>query len=117
MNEDRDKMWQALEYLLARAASTDPDDAITGETPLSVEQSGKYVNVLFSTGGPHTEFLAEYWSEEDAQYWFESVPAGGWFTRKDWGTREDVYVGNLDASRIMDALSRTPDELSAEAES
>lgn len=108
---DRDKMRAALADLLERAKSTDPDDALTTETPLSLEVSGKYVNVLFSTGGPHTEFTAEYWDTESAEYWLENEPAGGWFTRKDWGSREDVYVAKYTAELIMQAITRDPDEM------
>lgn len=110
---DRDKMTPALAHLMGRATSTDPDDALTFETPLSLEVSGKYVNVLFSTGGPHTELLAEYWDTESAEYWYENEPAGAWFTRKDWGSREDVYISALDAGLIMQAITRDPDEMGA----
>ena len=110
---DRDKMTAALAYLMERAESTDPDSALTNESPLSLEVSGKYVNVLFSTGGPHTEFTAEYWDAESAEYWFENEPAGGWFTRKDWGSREDMYISALDAGLIMQAITRDPDEMGA----
>ena len=108
---DREKMAAALASLLEQAESTDPDWALTNETPLSLEVSGKYVNVLFSTGGPHTEFTAEYWDAESAEYWFENEPAGGWFTRKDWGTREDVYVAAYTAELIMQAITRAPETL------
>lgn len=111
---ERDKLTAALADLLARAESTDQDDALTNESPLSLEVSGKFVNVLFSTGGPHTELLAEYWSAEDAEYWFENEPAGAWFTRKDWGTREDVYISSHDAEKIMQAITRDPDEMGGE---
>lgn len=109
--DTRDQMRAALRDLMERATSTDPDDALTFETPLSLEVSGKYVNVLFSTGGPHTELLAEYWDAESAEQWYDSEPAGAWFTRKDWGSREDVYVSALDAGLIMQAITRDPDEM------
>lgn len=108
---ERDKMLASLTSLLKQAESTDPDDALTTESPLSLEVSGKYVHVLFSWGGPSTEFLAEFEDEQDAEYWFENPPRGGWFTRMDWGTREDVWVGSDDAERIMFAITRNPDEL------
>lgn len=105
------EMISALESLLRRAESTNPDDALTNETPLSLEVSGKYVHVLFSWGGPSTELLAEYADAEDAEYWFENEPAGAWFTYKDWGTREDVYIGVHGADAIMQAITRDADEL------
>lgn len=113
---DREKMTAALASLLEQAESTDPDWALTNEILHEVEVSGKYVNVLFSTGGPHTEFTAEYWDAEAAEYWFENEPAGGWFTRKDWGTREDVYIGAHDAAAIMQAITRDADELEADTD-
>ena len=108
---DRDKMTAALASLLERAESTDPDWALTNETPLSLEVSGKYVNVLFSTGGPHTEITVEYDDAEAAEYWFENDPQGAWFTYMDWGMREDKYMGRRDADSIMQAILRHPDEL------
>ena len=108
---DRDKMRGHLTSLLERAGSTDPDWALTDESPLSVEVSGKYVNVLFSTGGPHTELTAEYDDAEAAEYWFENVPQGAWFTYMDWGTREDVYISRHDAGTILAAIMRDPEEL------
>lgn len=113
---DRDKLHAALRDLLERAESTDPDEALTNESPLSLEVSGKFVNVLFSTGGPHAELLAEYWDAEDAEYWFENEPMGGWFTRKDWGSREDVYLGAEDAYSIMRAIARNPEEVGADTD-
>ena len=110
-NKDRETMRKALDSLLDQARSTDPDWALTNESPLSVERSGKYVNVLFSTGGPHTELLAEYWDDESAEYWFENEPAGAWFTYKDWGTREDLYISPQDAGLIMTAIMRDPEEV------
>lgn len=110
---DRDKMRGHLESLIERAQSTDPDEALTSEAPLSLEVSGKYVNVLFSTGGPHTEFTAEYADAEEAEYWFENEPRGGWFTYMDWGTREDEYVAGHIAQAIMAGILRDPDELEA----
>ena len=111
-----DKARETVKSLLERAESTDPDWALHMETPLGVERSGKYVNVLFSTGGPHTELLAEYWDEESAEYWFENEPAGAWVTYKDWGTREDLYISATDAATIMRALGRDPGELTGEDE-
>jgi hypothetical protein len=108
---DREKMAASLASLLERAESTDPDWALTNETPLSLEVSGKYVNVLFSTGGPHTELTAEYADAEDAEYWFENTPQGAWFTRMDWGTREDKYIGPHDAGSIMQAITRDTEGL------
>ena len=110
-NKDRETMRKALDSLLDQARSTDPDWALTNESPLSVERSGKYVNVLFSTGGPHAELLAEYWDDESAEYWFENEPAGAWFTYKDWGTREDLYISPQDADLIMTAIMRDPEEV------
>ena len=114
--KDREKMHEALARLIERAESTDPDEALTNESPLSVEQSGKYVNVLFSTGGPHTEITVEYTDEESAQLWFENEPVGAWFTRMDWGSREDVYFDRLDAYEIMQAITRDPDSLDEEGD-
>lgn len=108
---DRDLMRAALQGLLERAQSIDPDDALTSESPLSLEVSGKFVHVLFSWGGPSTELLAEYGDAEEAECWFENEPAGAWFTRKDWGTREDQYIGPEDADAIMQAITRDPAEL------
>ena len=111
---DRDKMTAALASLLEQAESTDPDWALTNESPLSLEVSGKYVNVLFSTGGPHTELTAEYDDAEAAEYWFESDPQGAWFTRMDWGTREDQYIPRYQAATIMQAIMRDRDELDSD---
>ena len=108
---ERDKMREHLASLTERAASVDPDWALTNESPLSLEVSGKYVNVLFSTGGPHTELTVEYDDAEAAEYWFENEPQGAWFTYMDWGTREDVYIGRSDAYSIVQAILRDPDEL------
>ena len=105
------KARQDADHLRKRAESTDLDSALTNESPLSLEVSGKYVNVLFSTGGPHTEILAEYSDAEEAEYWYENEPQGAWVTHMDWGTREDVYVGPSDAYAIMQAIMRDPDEL------
>lgn len=112
---DRDKMQGHLDSLLERAASIDPDWALTNEAPLSLEVSGKYVNVLFSTGGPHTELTAEYADADDAEYWFENEPQGAWFTFMDWGTREDKYIGRQDAFAIMQAITRDPESLDDES--
>lgn len=108
-DRDRGKMHGALADLLERAASSDPDEALTNESALSLEVSGKYVNVLFSTGGPHVELTAEYWDAGAAEYWFENEPAGAWFTYKDWGTREDVYIAPREAESIMQAITRDPE--------
>lgn len=110
-NERRDLLRESLASLLEQAHSTDPDYALTGESALSLDVSGKYVDVLFSTGGPHTEITVEYADADEAGYWFEYEPVGGWFTRMDWGTRDDVWVGQEDATTIMRAVARTPDEL------
>lgn len=108
---DRDKMRGQLASLLERAESTDPDWALTNESPLSLEVSGKYVNVLFSTGGPHTEVTVEYDDDQAAEYWFENDPQGAWFTYMDWGAREDQYIARYQAASIMQAIMRDPDEL------
>ena len=113
----RDRMREHLSSLLERAESTDQDWALTNESPLSVERSGKYVNVLFSTGGPHTEITVEYDDDEAGEYWFENEPQGAWFTYMDWGTREDVYIPRYDAQKIMQAIMRDPSELGRKCES
>lgn len=114
MTEPR-KVDETVKSLTERAESTDPDWALTNETPLAVDVSGKYVNVLFSTGGPHTEITVEYDDAEAAEYWFENDPQGAWVTFKDWGTREDVYVSAYTAAGIMSAIMRDADDLGAES--
>lgn len=109
------KVNETVKSLTERAESTDPDWALTNESPLAVEVSGKYVNVLFSTGGPHTEITVEYDDAEAAEYWFENDPQGAWVTFKDWGTREDVYVAPYVAGPIMAAITRDPESLDAES--
>lgn len=103
---ERDAAW-----LVERAQSTNPDTALTNESPLSLEVSGKYVNVLFTTGGPHLEITVEYADAEEAELWFEEEPRGAWVTFMDWGVREDVYIGPSRAGEIMRALVRDPEEL------
>lgn len=105
---DREKMQGHLSSLLERAESTEEGWALGNEAPLSLEVSGKYVNVLFSTGGPHTELTAEYSDAEEAEYWFENEPQGAWFTFMDWGVREDKYISRHDAYAIMQAITRDP---------
>ena len=112
MTETKPQGPAELASLVERAESTDPDWALTDESPLSLEVSGKYVNVLFSTGGPHTEILVEYEDAEAAEYWFENEPRVAIFTFMDWGTREDVTVSKWDAEKIMSAIVRDADELS-----
>lgn len=111
MTDNMRQVERDAEWLVERANSTDPDTALTGESPLSLEVSGKYVNVLFSTGGPHLEMLTEYIDSEDAELWFEQEPRGAWVTFMDWGVREDVYIGPARAGEIMRALARDPEEL------
>lgn len=100
-----------LASLVERATSTDPDSALTGESVLDLQVHGKYVYVLFSTGGPHTEILVEYADAEEAEFWIENEPRVAIFTFMDWGTREDVTVSNLDADAIMSAIGRNQDDL------
>lgn len=112
--ENRQKMRDHASSLLQRAASTDPDDALTSESPLSLEVSGKYVNVLFSTGGPHTEMTAEYEDADSAEYWYEVSPVGAWFTYMDWGVREDMWLGAGHTELLMVAIMRDPENLTGE---
>lgn len=111
MTEDKRQGPAQLASLIERAESTDSDWALTNESPLSLEVSGKFVCVLFSTGGPHTEILVEYEDAEAAEYWFENDPRVAIFTFLDWGTREDVTVSKWDAEKIMAAIMRDSDAL------
>lgn len=110
------KAEETARTLTERAESTDPDWALTNESPLSLEVSGKYVNVLFSTGGPHTKITVEYDDAEAAEYWFENDPQGAWVTFMDWGTREDKYIGRYEVAGIMQAITRDPSELDSDDE-
>lgn len=105
----------SLASLLEQARSTDADYAMTNESPLSFERHGKYVEILFSTGGPHVEILVEYADADDAEYG-EGAPRGGWLTYMGWGTREDLRFSGDDAAAIMLAVQRSPEDLDEDAD-
>lgn len=111
MTENKRQVELDAARLVERARSADPDDALHSQTPLSLEVSGKYVEVLFTTGGPHLEITVEYADSEGAELWFEEEPRGAWVTYMDWGTREDYRIGGSEAGEIMRALMRDWEEL------
>lgn len=103
-----------LESLLRRCASADPEEAVTWEDPLSIELSGKYVNVLFTTGGPHFEVLIEL--DEEVEGFFEGTAMGGFAIYKDWFEGEACLMSALEAQAILDAIMRDPEDLRTEDE-
>ena len=105
------KASEHLAALVARCESTDPDEATTNESPLSLEVQGKYVDVLFTTGGPHFEVQLSYVDAGDAEYWFENEPNGGTATYLDWSESDVVRFGRYEAAAIAHAITRDPDEL------
>lgn len=111
MTDTRQDAYADLASLLDRAESNDPDWALTNEAPLDLDVRERYVYVLFTTGGPHTEILVEYDDAEAAEYWFENEPRVAVLTHMDWGTRADVSMSAHDAGKIMQAIMRDPSEL------
>lgn len=105
------KASEALANLLGRAENVFADEGMTGEDALSVEVNGKYVDVLFTTGGPHIEVQLEFWDSEAGEYWFENEPRGGRLTYMDWGEREDLAISAHDAFKLQAALMRDPEQM------
>lgn len=103
-----------LKRLLERCASTDPDEAVTWDDPLSIELSGKYVNVLFTTGGPHFEVLIEL--DEEVEGFFEGTAIGGFAVYRNWFEGEACLMSVPDAQAILDAIMRDPEDLRMEDE-
>lgn len=106
-----EKAQTALKRLLERAESTDRDEAMTIEDPLDIEVNGKYVDVLFSTGGPHIEVQLEFERGSDGDYWFENAPERGRLKYVDW-FEEPTYahLNSEEAWLIQSAILRDPDD-------
>lgn len=94
------------------AESVDPEIAMTYETPLEVTQSGRYVKIVFTTGGPHFEVLLEL---EDEFEYYETEASGGFATFLNWNESDVCLIGPYDARTILHAIWREPDDLGEDA--
>lgn len=101
----------ALASLLERAENIWAGEGMTSSDPLSVEVNGKYVDILFSTGGPHVEIQFVFDDAEAGEYWFENEVRYGRLTYMDWGTREEIFVTGEQAWLIQSGLMRDEDDL------
>lgn len=84
---------------------------LSSDSPLSVEVNGKYVDVLFQTGGPHFEVQFEFEDSEAAEYWFENEPTGAVAHFADWGESDYCGVYADDAATILAGITRDPSDL------
>jgi hypothetical protein len=107
---------EALARLLQRAESTVAGEGMTYEDPLSIEVNGRYVDILFTTGGPHIEIQLDFGYECGGAYWFEQAPERGRLDYMDWGKHEVAYLGSEEAWLIQSAIFRDPDDLEEEDE-
>jgi hypothetical protein len=100
-----------FESYLRDAESDDPENAMCDENALDVEVSGKFVTVLFCTGGPHFELLFEYEDAPSAEGWYEYSPQWAIAIYRNWGVADTRAVSAADARTIVNALERTRDDL------
>lgn len=104
------KARETLDRYLGYAAD-ETENGLSWESPLSVETNGKYVDVLFQTGGPHFDVQFEYDDAEAAEFWYENEPTGAVAHFADWGESDWCGVNADDAGRLVDAINRDPSTL------
>jgi hypothetical protein len=104
------KAREFLDRYIERAEDTGPE-GLTSDDPLSVEINGKYVDILFCTGGPHFEVQVDMGDAESGEYWFENEPVGGVAHYANWGEADWCGFGSRDANLLILAILRDPDEL------
>lgn len=106
------KAHEALKRLLERAESRIVEEGMTHEDPLSIEVNGRYVNIVFTTGGPHIEVQLDFGYEGGGDYWFEEAPERGRLEHVEWFQEPEVaYFGSEDAWLIQSGILRDPDDL------
>jgi hypothetical protein len=106
-------MSEAREYLrryVEMAERTD-EEGMTWESALSIERSGKYVEILFCTGGPHFDVLLEFPDDEAGEFFFESEPVGGIAHYGNWFESDYCGISAHDANSLLLGVLRDPDEL------
>ena len=106
MNKARETLARYVAY-----AHDTSENGLTDESPLSVEVNGRYVDILFQTGGPHFDVQLTFDDAAAAEYWFENEPSGGVAHYADWG--ESAYEGMTrdEASAILAGITRSSEEM------
>lgn len=110
MSNDAGKAREHLKHMVERAEDR-TEEGLTWESALSIERSGKFVEILFMTGGPHFEVILEFEDDEAGEYWFENAPVGGIAKYLDWGTSDYCGIGSEDAWLLQCGVLRDPDDL------
>jgi hypothetical protein len=109
-----DATGKAREYLdryVERAENTWADEGLTGEDALHFERSGKFVEILFCTGGPHFDVLLEFADDEAGEYWFENEPVGGIAHYANWFVGDYCGIRPEEAWLLQSAMLREHDDL------